>query len=214
MGAPDDSLLQAPDGHRVPSSGFHPMRTPSRLMPKYLPPPIGPAQMALALVLVVGLLGAAIAAAMRHPWAVAAAVVGIGVLAHREWRQVQARRRATALSRGEEGICEFARSFDRRAVDTWVIRAVFEELQEELGQPQPFPLRAGDRLVEDLGIDLEELDLMHGPAIASRAGRSLERCPSNPYGGRVRTVADLVHFFNAQPLLTGHPAAAPVASPR
>src|SRR4051812_38140996 len=33
-----------------------------------------------------------------------------------------------AADRQGESICTFARSFDCRAIDTWIIRAVFEEL--------------------------------------------------------------------------------------
>jgi len=190
------------------------MRTPSRFMPKYLPPPIGLAPLALWLALAMGLMGATVAVALRHPLAVALTIVGIGYLARRDLHRVQARRLTTAGGRGEEGICAFARSFDCRKVDTWIIRAVFEELQEELGQPRPFPLRASDRLVEELGIDLEEIDMTHVPAIAARTGRSLDRCHTNPYWGQVRTVSDLVHFFDAQPVQLGRALMASSASAR
>lgn len=182
------------------------MRASSRSMPKYLPPPPGLAQKALWLVLASGLIAAAVYLAVLHPIPVAAFVACIGYLAHRELQQAQARRLAVAGSRGNEGICEFARSFDCRAVDTWIVRAVFEELQEELGQVQPFPLRATDRFVEELHIDLEELEMTHVPAIAARTGRSLERCKSNPYWGQVCTVSDLVHFFNEQPMQVSRPS--------
>jgi hypothetical protein len=179
------------------------MRTPSRFMPKYMPPPVGPAQKTLWIALALGLIAVAIYLTALHPLAVTAFVACIWYLARREMQKAQSRRLAVAATRGKEGICDFARSFDCREVDTWIVRAVFEELQEELGQSQPFPLRATDRFVEDLHIDLEELDMTHVPAIAARTGRSLERCKSNQYWGQVRTVSDLVHFFNEQPRQAG-----------
>jgi len=188
------------------------MRIPSRFMPKYLPPPVGVAQKALWAVLALALIAAAIYLAVLHPLVVATLVACIWCLAHWEVQKAQARRLSVARSRGVEGICEFARSFDCRQVDTWIVRAVYEELQEELGQMQPFPIRASDRFVEELGIDLEELDMTHVPAIAARTGRSLQRCKSNTYWGQVRTVADLVHFFNAQPLRFGGTSTAKAAS--
>jgi hypothetical protein len=108
-------------------------------------------------------------------------------------------RRKIAASR-EESICTFARSFDVRGVDTWVIRAVYEELREWLAQDgRPFPVRAQDALVRDLRIDPEDIDMSLAPAIAQRTGRSLERSERNPYSGKVQSVADLVMFFEHQP---------------
>lgn len=42
------------------------------------------------------------------------------------------RLRRLAEERNGESICEFARSFDRRVADPWVIRAVYESLQPYL----------------------------------------------------------------------------------
>lgn len=112
------------------------------------------------------------------------------------WR----RRKARLLSdRLGETICTFARSFDRRAVDPWVIRATWDELQTYLGKPdRPFPIRASDDWADDLWIDPEDL----GDAfdrIARRSGHSTDGTERNPWYGRVTTVGDLVHSVNAQP---------------
>src|SRR5689334_16448601 len=39
------------------------------------------------------------------------------------------RKHLLIAARDGESICQFARSFDRHRVDTWVIRAVYEQLQ-------------------------------------------------------------------------------------
>jgi hypothetical protein len=60
----------------------------------------------------------------------------------------------------EESICEFSRAFDVRNTDTWVVRAVYEQIQEQLRWVQPdFPVRARDRLVEDRLLDPDDIDL-------------------------------------------------------
>jgi hypothetical protein len=94
--------------------------------------------------------------------------------------------------RAADSICTFARSFPRREVDTWVIRAVWDQLDLR------FPVRAEDRLTDDLGMDDVDLDFdMAG--VADRCGRSLATPERNPWYGKVETVGDLVRFVAAQP---------------
>jgi hypothetical protein len=104
-----------------------------------------------------------------------------------------------AADRQGESICTFARSFDYRAIDTWIIRAVFEELQPycRFGRYM-LPLRGTDDLDGDLRIDPDELDDLAAD-IAYRAGRSMDETTGNPLYGKVGTVADLVLFFVHQP---------------
>lgn len=108
-----------------------------------------------------------------------------------------------ARSRAGESICEFARDFARREVDTRIIRAVYERLQVELldcHALDDFPIRGRDRLIEDLHIDPEATEQEIAEEIADRAGRSMDNASANPFNGRVRTVRELVLFFNDQPL--------------
>jgi hypothetical protein len=105
--------------------------------------------------------------------------------------------RQFAATRAGEGICEFAREFNAREIDTWIIRAVYEEVQDCIASE--FPLRAGDRLGEDLRIDPDDLDMVIALRVAERTGRSLEQPERNPYYQRLITVGDLVNFFNNQP---------------
>lgn len=108
-----------------------------------------------------------------------------------------------ASNRGGESICTFVREADCRNVDTWVVRAVYEQLQEHLSSAYPtFPLRWNDRLKEDLKIDEEDLEVDLASEVAERAGRDYRDTKGNPYFGKVRTVGDLVLFFNAQTYVT------------
>ena len=104
------------------------------------------------------------------------------------------RRRAAAIRRERAGdsICTFARSFDRRAVDPWILRATWEEFASILS----FPVRATDRVDEH--IHPEDCDDI-AEEIAVRAGRSLDDSKRNPMFGRVCTVRDLVLFLQHQP---------------
>jgi hypothetical protein len=151
---------------------------------------------------VAALTGGFLWALWTHPLGVSAlaalAVCGEVVSRHRANRHF-----ARLLhARHGESICHFARSIDCRRVDTWVVRAVYEELQDHLScQGVPLPVRAADRLRQDLRIDDDDLDLSLVPDMAGRAGRGLESTPSNPFFGQVVTVGDLVHFLNAQPRL-------------
>jgi hypothetical protein len=114
------------------------------------------------------------------------------------------RRLASLAARREgESICTFVRAFDYRAVDTWILRAVYEELQT-YGRFRGgvLPLRRTDDLEHTLGIDPEDLgDSAY--TIATRAGRSMDGCEVNPLWGRVNTVGDLVQFLMAQPSTRG-----------
>jgi len=104
------------------------------------------------------------------------------------------RDRRTAETRRGESICTFARSFDCRTVDTWIVRATYDELS------YAFPVRASDRFQQDLRFADEDLD-DSGGSIARRCGRSMARCEENPFYEKVHTVRDLVMFLNRQPLV-------------
>lgn len=101
--------------------------------------------------------------------------------------------------RDGESICNFARSFDTRHTDTWIIRAAHQEIQQLLKSYMPdFPVRATDSLLDDLHIDSDDIeDLLVD--IAARSGHSLDETQSNPLYGKLNTVSDLVLFINAQP---------------
>ena len=105
---------------------------------------------------------------------------------------VRRRRDATiARTRDGESICHFARSFDFRKIDTWIIRAVYEAFSER------YPIRAEDSLLEDLLMDDEDLEF-DVAAVADRVGRSLDDAERNPFV-RLETVRDLVMFLQHQP---------------
>jgi hypothetical protein len=131
-------------------------------------------------------------------WRATSAIFGI--LVGLGWMASLARSRKLgklAVTRAGESICQFARSFDLRRFDPVLIRAVYATVQVQMGRPH-VPLRADDRLVEDLELDdddLEEIVLE-----ASRlAGRSLEETGLNPLYGRISTVRHVVEFLLHQP---------------
>lgn len=104
------------------------------------------------------------------------------------------RQQRMAAERREESICSFVRTFDCRTTDTWIIRAVFEEITAYVR----FPIRADDRLEDDLKIDPDDVDDL-AEAIAQRTRRPLDHCEQNPLYGKVKTVGELVGFFVHQP---------------
>lgn len=127
------------------------------------------------------------------------AFAAIWILDHRMLNRDRVRLAVMAAAREGESICQFARSFDTRRVDTSVIRAVYETLQQELDFAHPaFPVRASDTL-QVLLCDPDDLDMAVAPEVGRRAGRSLDDVEANPYYGKVKSVTDLVMFFNVQP---------------
>jgi hypothetical protein len=126
----------------------------------------------------------------------------IAVLIWVETLRERRRRHRLALNRSGESICTFVDSFDCRHTDTWILRAVYEELSRYLAvEGHPIPIRADDRCFEgDLKIDREDLDDLAVDA-AARSCRSMDGADRNPYYGKVRTVRDLVGFLEHQPRL-------------
>lgn len=98
-------------------------------------------------------------------------------------------------------ICDFSRYFDCKEIDTWVIRAVYEQLQEYLKpRSSAFPVLPSDDVFADLKFDDEDFEYDIVEEIAFRTGRSLDGAESNPYYGKANIVKNLVYFFNNQPM--------------
>lgn len=136
-----------------------------------------------------------------HPVLTTAAVAVLGLATTMSAKNHKRRLEALAETRSGESICEFARAFERRSVDTWVVRAVYEQVQELLRPSYAdFPVRADDRLKDDLGIEMDDVEMDLAPVVAERTGRSLDHTESNPFFDKLSTVADLVRFFSSQPL--------------
>jgi len=171
------------------------MRRPSRSMPPTSRQPLGWAATTIVL-LFFGIGFVALVVCFPLLWIVIGAIVVLTVV---EGTLQNRRLSRLAIERQGESICTFARSFDYRAIDTWILRAVFEELQPwcKSGK-RVLPLRAADDLEQVLGIDLEDLEELIGD-IADRAQRSIENCEQNPLAGKIKTVSDLVSFLMHQP---------------
>ena len=150
-------------------------------------------------VLLAGIGGAYLYGLWAKPLWVGGFSMVVAAIAIIEHVRIKQQLRRLAAERSGESLCTFARAFDVRSTDSWVIRAVYEQLQDHLkGEYPSFPLRPTDRLLEDLRLDSEDLDLDVAQEIAERTMRPLADPRQNPYYGKVNTVADLVAFFCAQ----------------
>jgi hypothetical protein len=130
---------------------------------------------------------------------VSLAFVALGAWLIIEGRRDAARLRDIAAARAGESICQFARAFHVRQVDTGIIRAVYEELGRCFGSAlAPFPLRADDDLFGALELDGDDFDEAV-VEIASRTRRSLDDYQRNPHYATLRTPRDVVAFLMAQP---------------
>ena len=130
----------------------------------------------------------------------AIAVIALLVIVWGAIDQPKIERHFQSLCKERSGlsICEFAREFDPKVVDTWIIRAVYEQLQAALPTKEKVPIKASDGLFDTLMLDEDDLDLDLVEEISQRTSRSLDGYESNPYYGKVTTVRNLVLFFNHQ----------------
>ncbi len=188
------------------------MRIPSRRMPKALRRETHVGRV-VAWVCLLGLFAGYLYALSPYPVLVGLGTVILSVIAVRRNRADRAHLARLAATRQAGSICDFSRSFNVRETDAWVIRAVYEQLQDQLHWAHPdFPVRADDRLVEDLSLDPDDIDLDIVSDVSARTGRSIRNTKANPFYRRVKTVGDLVAFFCAQdrqqPNARLHPTAA------
>lgn len=105
-----------------------------------------------------------------------------------------------SLERGNANICEYARSFDYRVVDTKIMREVWNEIQQTLGNPyeKPFPIKADDLLEGTYNIDPDDLDEIYWK-VADRLGIDTRNPEENPLFNKVTSVRNLVMFLHHQP---------------
>ncbi|MHB9326634.1 hypothetical protein ACP3S7_03735 [Phytobacter ursingii] len=134
-------------------------------------------------------------------FAVALFMVLLSVSGMIHGRKRRARLAALAQARQGESICQFARAFNLRDVDAWVIRAVWDTVMawggSELARLN-FPLQADDRL-EIFALDDEEALFDVLSDAATRAGRTLDNLENNPFQP-LNTLRDMVMALNAQPM--------------
>lgn len=112
------------------------------------------------------------------------------------------RMKKLATERGDPNICEYARAFDYRNIDTKIMREVWNELQLNLGNynGKAFPVNADDMFEETYHMCLDDIDDIYW-AIADRLGIDTEKAENNPYFNKVISVKDLVLFLHNQPRL-------------
>ncbi len=181
------------------------MKPFSRTLPKggsYLPR--YPYQKAFVVALLCGL-GYAVLRSFQE-WGTDAAIgylIFAAVIAMVSWPSyyfTERKLKALKADRPDDSICTFARYFDRKKVDPWVIRAVWNDLQACMNRKDgPVPIRASDNLWKDLLIDQDDIVLDIFENLPLLIGRSKENMEENPYYGHVQTVEDLVMFFNTLP---------------
>ena len=128
-----------------------------------------------------------------HPVAGVALFLLCAIVALMAWSD-RRREDRLAAARAGETICSFVRALDIRSHDTWVVRAVYDELQASV----TFPIRPTDSLWDDLRLDIGDFELDIVPDIAQRCGRSLDDASISPFTARMETVQDLISFFDAQ----------------
>ncbi len=118
------------------------MKTPSRYMPPYVHPPTRWYTW-LLIVLFAGAVLYALAHFIFIQPVLALLLIGaitVTIVVHH--RREHRRMMSLIAAREGESICEFARSFRRQKVDTWVIRCVYEQLGAYW--KRPVPVRASD----------------------------------------------------------------------
>ncbi|MDP2523865.1 hypothetical protein Q8W30_14915 [Neptunomonas phycophila] len=110
------------------------------------------------------------------------------------------RMKKVATERGNPNICEYARSFDYRNVDTKIMREVWNEVQLNLGSynGKPFPVKSDDMFEETYSMHPDDLDDIYW-SVADRLGIDTEKPESNPYFNKVTSVKNLVLFLHNQP---------------
>ena len=173
------------------------MKLASRFMPEYKPQKGGEIPLFLTACLFL--------ATFYYSPIVLVVFAGIAILAfvwsYFEQSKIDAYFAKLCTDRNGITICNFAREFDAREVDTWIIRATYEEVQRAICSDQLVPLKATDHLFDTLKFDGDDLDLDLIETIAQRTGRSLDGYEENPFYGKVTTVRNLVLFFNYQPVV-------------
>jgi hypothetical protein len=115
------------------------MRPPSRTMPKALRRASIPV-VVLAWAALLAMFGGYGYEFWQHPIAIGILSAVVAAVILRNKRQTKRHLAELANERTGESICEFTRAFDVRNTDTWVIRAVYEQVQHQLRWCSPiFP---------------------------------------------------------------------------
>jgi hypothetical protein len=173
------------------------MRIPSRLMPQVAGKPVSLGSWVILAVLLTALAYLL----WEHPIPVLGFVAFLGAISVIEAKRTKAHLNKLAAQRNGESICTFAREANYRTNDTWVVRAVYEQVQSYLGSEfHSFPLRWNDSFEKDLKIDIEDVGDVIAAEVAERTGRNFSETTGNPMYAKVSTVGDLVLFFCAQPV--------------
>lgn len=186
----DDVWRMAQFGFWLPVLTESTMNAPSRTMPPSPAPQKATFRAWIFLAAVVACLvwGVIVSAPVRWGLLGSFALIAVLSLLHRR------RLKRIKNERTEDSICTFSRALPAKQHDTWVVRAVYEEICRQAGAP----IRPSDEVAKFWGIDGEDMDDVI-LRIAHRARRSLKDVQQNPLCGKVVTVADVIAFIEHQP---------------
>jgi hypothetical protein len=189
------------------------MRKFSRWMPPLPPSPaLRIRDWVLSATILGGILAILLAAFIQSPVSMAIVFLIFSLLWICGNQSADEEDRRLANERQGEEIGTFARAFDRHSkpFDPWVVRATWDALQPYAA----FPLRPTDRLIEDMCIADEEIDMALLGEVATRSRHSLDGLGANPYFAKFRsfrnvTVGDFVKLISWQPRIQADQVAAP-----
>ena len=120
----------------------------------------------------------------------AALAVGVLLVGGCSWVALSPKAEIDVAARKNDNLIDFARQFDVRVVNAWVVRSTYEQLELWLG----FPVHPSDRLRQDLklsAVDLEDIVFQ----VLFRVGR----IRPESWLIEVKTVRELIYFINTLP---------------
>ncbi|MDB6138960.1 MAG: hypothetical protein JWO94_2032, partial [Verrucomicrobiaceae bacterium] len=107
-----------------------------------------------------------------------------------------------AASRVGESICQFAHGFRGPDFDPILVRAVYQTVQEQIGESSSVPIRSDDLFKTDLGLDGDDWDEVI-TRVSKLTQRQLEPVEGQGHADfRAMRVGDIVRYFIRQPRLT------------
>ncbi len=176
-------------------------RIPSRYMPKYIQSPTSLRTKVIGYFFLLLFIAWLLSALWKHPKEGFSILAFILISFFIDIIYQNRRLKKLASKRVGEDIGTFARSFDHRKIDTWVIRAVHEEMLAYMTFLDGVcPIRASDKVLEVLRMEEDDIeDIIE--IVLQRTGHTNENMEENPYYGKIETIKDLVLFLDAQPKL-------------
>ena len=122
----------------------------------------------------------------KHVAFAAGALIAGGFL----WVALSPKAAIDVSARKNDNLIDFARQFDVRVVNAWVVRSTYEQLELWLG----FPVHPSDRLLQDLKLSAVDLD-----DVVFQVLFRVGRVRPESWLIEAKTVRELVLFINTLP---------------